>query len=209
MKKKVLLVDGHHLVREGLARLLCELPTVAELTQYGAGEEALRALRESREAPALAVFDVKLDGILHGIDLATALRREFPDTRLLVLTNDRKRSMIDAMVQAGADAYLLKTCSVNELEAAVLALLAGETMLSPGMMSQARPQASEPSLQELSRREREVLTLVSRGGTTKSIAKDLEISPKTVEKHRGKISKKLDLHSVAELTRFAIDNELV
>lgn len=118
--------------------------------------------------------------------------------------------MVEAAVQAGAGAYLLKTSNFEDLKQAIDAVNQGKTYLSAEIsrIAESNGAAGEHPLRTLSRRERQVLTLIARGGTTKSIAHELGISPKTVEKHRGKLARKLDIHSVAELTRFAIENEL-
>ena len=211
----ILVVDGHHIVREGLACLLSRMEGVASVAQAASGEEALRIAKEGGNRYEVVVFDLVLEGILHGIDLAAAFRRELPETRLIALSADRRRAMVEAALQAGASAYVTKSDTLDALKAAITAVREGRTYLAPELAAVTNGNGNGnghretgPSLRLLSPRERQVLTLIARGGTTKSIASDLGISPKTVEKHRGKLARKLDIHSVAELTRFAIENEL-
>jgi DNA-binding NarL/FixJ family response regulator len=210
MAISVMVVDGHHIVREGLVCLLHRLDEIGSVEQAASGEEALRKAREMEPAPRLVVMDLRLEGILHGIDLAAAFRREVPDASIMVLTDERHRGMVEAAIQAGASGYLLKTSTFEDFKQALTTITEGKTYLSPEIsrMAEGNGANGEHPLRMLSRRERQVLTLIARGGTTKSIAHDLGISPKTVEKHRGKLARKLDIHSVAELTRFAIENEL-
>lgn len=209
MNKNILIVDGHHIVRRGLACLLQRMDGVENVVEAASGEEALRLVREGQPSPDVVVMDLSLEGILHGIDLAAALRREKNDLRIVVLTNERRKGTVEAVLQAGANAYLVKTCREEELKRAVDGT-ESKPFLSPELqrLEVATGNGHHNGMQSLSRRERQVLTLIARGGTTKSIAADLGISPKTVEKHRGKLARKLNLHSVAELTRYAIENEM-
>lgn len=210
MAMNVIVVDGHHIVREGLVCLLHRLDEVAHVEQAASGEEALRKAREMDPPPRMVVMDLRLEGILHGIDLTSTFRKELPEMGIVVLTDQRHRGMVEAAMQAGASAYLLKTSYFEDLKHAIQAVSEGKTYLSAEIsrIAEGNGAAGEHPLRMLSRRERQVLTLIARGGTTKSIAHELGISPKTVEKHRGKLARKLDIHSVAELTRFAIENEL-
>ncbi len=206
----VLVVDGHHIVREGLVCLLHRLDEIGTVEQAASGEEALRKAQEMDPNPSLIIMDLRLEGILHGIDLATSFRRELPDSRIIVLSDERHRGMVEAAMQSGVNAYLLKTCHFEDLKQGIASVNEGKAYLSAEIsrMAEGDGAAGEHPLRILSRRERQVLTLIARGGTTKSIAHELGISPKTVEKHRGKLARKLDIHSVAELTRFAIENEM-
>ena len=217
MDINILVVDGHHIVREGLACILGRMEGISSVAQAASGEEALRMAKEGPTRYEVVVMDLVLEGILHGIDLAAAFRRELPETRLIVLSADRRRAMVEASLQAGASAYVTKSDTLDALKAAIAAVQEGRTYLAPELASVTNGNGNGngnghretgPSLRLLSPRERQVLTLIARGGTTKSIASDLGISPKTVEKHRGKLARKLDIHSVAELTRFAMENEM-
>lgn len=210
MAMNVLVVDGHHIVREGLVCLLHRLDEIGTVEQAASGEEALRKAQEMDPNPSLIIMDLRLEGILHGIDLATSFRRELPDSRIIVLSDERHRGMVEAAMQSGVNAYLLKTCHFEDLKQGIASVNEGKAYLSAEIsrMAEGDGAAGEHPLRILSRRERQVLTLIARGGTTKSIAHELGISPKTVEKHRGKLARKLDIHSVAELTRFAIENEM-
>ncbi len=206
MGRHLLVVDGHHVVREALAEYFRSVLGASRVSRAASGEAALEMLRNGARRPELVIMDLKLDGSLHGLDLAERLCREWPGLPVVVLTNCHRPAVVRAALKAGVRAYLLKSCTVDELEAAVEAVLDGGRYLSPQLPAKAGD-APDPSV--LSPRERQVLTLIARGGTTKSIASDLGISPKTVEKHRGKISQKLGLNSVAQLTRLALDHELV
>lgn len=215
MDINVLVVDGHHIVREGIACLLGKMEGVRSVEQAASGEAALEMIRSGGEKPDVVVMDLVLEGVMHGIDLEQTLRREARDAKIVVISNDRRKPMIEAALHSGASAFLAKSSSRDELKQALTAVLEGRTYLAPELARLAAAEGNghngnghAPSLRVLSPRERQVLTLIARGGTTKSIASDLGISPKTVEKHRGKLARKLDIHSVAELTRFAIENEV-
>ncbi len=190
--------------------MLHRLDEIGTVEQAASGEEALRKAQEMDPNPSLIIMDLRLEGILHGIDLATSFRRELPDSRIIVLSDERHRGMVEAAMQSGVNAYLLKTCHFEDLKQGIASVNEGKAYLSAEIsrMAEGDGAAGEHPLRILSRRERQVLTLIARGGTTKSIAHELGISPKTVEKHRGKLARKLDIHSVAELTRFAIENEM-
>ncbi len=143
----------------------------------------------AKEGPTryeVVVMDLVLEGILHGIDLAAAFRRELPETRLIVLSADRRRAMVEASLQAGASAYVTKSDTLDALKAAIAAVREGRTYLAPELASVTNGNGNGngnghretgPSLRLLSPRERQVLTLIARGGTTKSIASDSRHQP--------------------------------
>ena len=207
----LLVVDGHHLVRQAIACLLERYENIESVEHAASGEEALRKARV--RAPDLVVMDLALEGILHGLDLIDSLRRELPETKVIVLTNDDRRSMVDGALQAGAVGYVSKRSNDEDLATAISSVLAGRNYIAREVAGSAQPEDGREklgdALRALSRRERESLVLIARGGTTKSIASELGISPKTVEKHRAKLARKLGIHSVAELTRFALQNEVL
>ncbi len=206
MGRNLLVVDGHHLVREALAAYFRSVFGAAKVETAASGEAALEKLQNGANDTHLVILDLKLDGVLHGLDLTATLARNWPGLPIVVLTNLCRRNLVEAALDAGARAYVLKSCRPEELKRAVEMALDGRRYLCDGLPTE---REGTPGLSMLSPRERQVLTLIARGGTTKSIASDLGISPKTVEKHRGKISQKLGIHSVAQLTRLALDYELV
>jgi DNA-binding NarL/FixJ family response regulator len=148
---------------------------------------------------------------LNGIDATRQITAEMPDTRVIALSMHSERQFIQGMLAAGVSGYLLKDCAFDELIGAVRAVLRGKTYLSPdiagvvveGFVSRAREIQTQNG-PVLTPREREVLQLIAEGVATKNIAEQLHLSVKTVESHRKHIMEKLDLHTVAELVKYAI-----
>jgi DNA-binding NarL/FixJ family response regulator len=205
---RILLADDHKITREGLRSLLekeSDMKVVAE------AEEGRTAVRLTRElVPHVVIMDVSMPD-LNGMEAARQITGESPDVRIIALSMHSDALFVTEMLKSGASGYLLKDCAFEELARAIRTVVVGKTYLSPAISGVvvddylhrlAKSDFSGP--QVLSSREREVLQLLAEGKSTKQIALKLHISAKTVETHRRQIMDKLDIHSVAELTKYAI-----
>ena len=208
MSIRILLADDHKITRQGLRSLLdkeFDMEVVAEAEQ---GRTAVRLVREL--SPQVVIMDVTMPD-LNGVEAARQIVSEFPDVKIIALSMHSDSLFVTEMLKSGASGYLLKDCAFEELARAIRTVVAGKTYLSPSIsgvvvddylhrLSKAVLSGSEV----LTDREREVLQLLAEGKSTKQIALKLHISVKTVETHRRQMMDKLDIHTVAELTKYAI-----
>jgi DNA-binding NarL/FixJ family response regulator len=205
----ILLADDHSLFRQGLAALLREQEDWQVVAEAGSGEDAVRLAAEWK--PRLAVIDVEMPGI-GGIEAARRIRDVSPQTRIVALSMYADAYYQDRMRDAGASAYVLKNEAIDQLVAAVRAVLRGEQHFPPPKGRQG-PVVAKRSARidkdELSARECEVLRLLAEGRRTAEIADLLGISPKTVETYRSRLMNKLDIDSLSGLIKFAIRAGLV
>jgi len=209
MAIRILLADDHQIVRGGFRSLLQQQRDLEVVGEAGDGRAALELAR--RLKPDMIVMDVAMPD-LNGVDATRQILRELPNVKVLALSMHPSRRVVTDMLRAGACGYLVKTCALEELVQAVRAVDAGKTYLSPEIaggvveeyVHRVAAGASGPSPAALSQREREVLQLVAEGKTTRQIAAALHVTVKTVETHRHNIMEKLKVHSVAELTKYAI-----
>lgn len=211
MAIRILLVDDHELVRSGFRRLL---DGRADIEVVGEAENGRKALEMVEKLlPNIVIMDVAMPD-LNGTDATRKIVKDYPNTKVLALSMHSSRRVISEMLQAGASGYLLKSSALEELLNAVLVVNKGKTYLAPDVAGtivadyldrQKNPSYFDPSESStLSNREREILQLVSEGLSNKNISTSLKISIKTVEAHRFSIMHKLNIRSVAELTKYAI-----
>ena len=211
MKKKIriLLVDDHRMVRQGFRMILEAQEDMEVIGVAGNGHDAVEMARNLK--PDVVVMDVPMPG-LNGIEAARRIREAEPLVRVLALSVHRDGVYVREIVRAGAEGYILKESADSELIAAVRAVAAGNSYLSPevagAVLKDYRKHATNP-LDLLSSREREVLQSIAEGKTNKEIATNLSLSVYTVDGHRTRIMEKLGLHSIGELVRFAVRNGLV
>lgn len=211
-KTRVMLADDHALVRAGLRRILEAQPDLLVCGEEADGESALRSLPAAN--PDVLVLDLTMPG-LDGFEVLRRAKRGRPDLKVLVLTMHANPEYVQRAITDGADGYLLKDSAVQDLVAAIEAVSEGRAYYSPQIQARLAEilragKESEPRpVDLLTDREREVLRLVAEGLATKEIAARFDISARTVETHRANIMRKLDLHSVARLTQFAIREGLV
>lgn len=211
----VLLADDHEVVLDSLAMMIGSLEGVAVLATAKSGQEALNRL-------ASTPVDVVLSDMhmpeLNGIELALRLREHHPATKLILLTMEEEPETIRAAMQAGVWGYVLKRATKKELEKAIFSVAEGTKYFTEEVHRQlaqieneTTPNGHETpeSVQSLSKREIEIIRLIVSEVSSQEIAGQLFISPSTVETHRRNIFKKLDIHSVVALTRFAIRNKIV
>jgi len=212
-KKRIVIAEDHTILREGLKALLSQDPGLEIVGEARDGLDAVRVISELK--PDLALMDLSMPR-MSGIDAIREVKRCCPDTKVLVLTVHKTEEYVIASLKAGANGYLLKESTHQELLHAVSHVLDGRPYLSPGISDtiisgylSGRKDDVHTSLDTLSQREKEVLKLIAEGHKNKEIAEYLFISVKTVEKHRDNIMKKLNLHSTLALAKFAMENGLV
>lgn len=207
MSIKILLADDHPLVRAGLRAVLAAEPDLEVVAEAADGRQALTAARQHR--PEVVVMDITMPG-LNGIEATRQMVHDL-GVRVVALSTHGDRQFVAAMLQAGALGYLIKSVAAEDLVAAIRAVAAGRAYLGAQITGvvvsdylQRLDQIDSADHEELTPREREVLQLIAEGHTTTAIAELLHLSPKTVESHRANVMKKLDLHTVAELTKWAV-----
>ncbi len=208
MDIKVLIVDDHKIMREGLRFLLKDKASIKVVGEAENGREALSMVRDL--TPDIVIMDIAMPD-LNGMQATRMILNEFPDTRIIALSSHSGKEFVTGMFKAGASGYLLKDCAFDELLDAVKAVNAKHTYLSREISDVLVKEFvfnvhsdKETKQDELSSREKEVLQLIAEGKSTKIIAEQLFISVKTVESHRKKIMQKLDMFTVSELTKYAI-----
>lgn len=208
MSIRVLLSDDHRIVREGLRTLLEKEPDIDVVAEAEDGRSTVELVRRLR--PQAVVMDITMPN-LNGIEATRQITKEVPDVKVLALSIHSDRRFVMEMLRAGATGYLIKDCASEELVSAIRTVLNNQTYLSPKIADIVRrdylhqgPKADTSVFSILTAREREVLQFMAEGKTTKHVASCLDVSVKTIETHRQHIMAKLNLHSLAELTKYAI-----
>jgi DNA-binding NarL/FixJ family response regulator len=207
---RLLLADDHTLVRAGLRKLLEEIEGVTVVAEADNGEQAVALAAQHR--PDIALLDIGMPG-MNGLQAAAAILRDLPDTRVLMLSMHADEAYVSRALALGASGYLAKDAATLELQAALEAVAAGQTYLSSrltGRLPESRGRRGEgPQRPALTARQIEVLKLLALGRSTKEIAFELQLSPKTVETHRAQIMERLGVRDLASLVRYAIRNGLI
>ena len=211
---RVVVVDDHTLMRQGLVGLLDEDPDLVVVGQAGDASSALDVIEDMR--PDVVLMDVGLPGV-SGLELTVRVKRIVPDIRVLVLTMYEREDYLFQALQAGASGYVLKGADIQDLLTAVRTVARGDTYVYQSLtgklvadyLSRIEDGADRRDYDGLSRREREVLALIAEGLTTSQIAERLYLSPHTVQTHRDHVMTKLDLHSRVALTKYAIRKGLI
>ncbi len=208
MSIRILLADDHKIVRDGL-RTLIEKETGMEV--IGEAENGRKALKIAQKIrPNVVIMDVTMPD-MNGIEAARKIVTEIPGVRVIALSMHSDRRFVLGMLEAGASGYLIKDCAFDELAKAVRSVATGQTYLSPsiadvlvkGYLDKVNEKISV-ARSPLTEREREILQLLAEGQSSKEIAAHLGVSVKTVETHRRNMMQKLNMRSVAELTKYAI-----
>jgi DNA-binding NarL/FixJ family response regulator len=211
---RIVIAEDHRILREGLRFLLSSNPDFEIVGEAEDGRGAIRCVDKLR--PDLVLMDLSMPK-MNGLDAIAEVKNHCPDTKVLVLTVHKAEEYVFESLKAGADGYLLKDATHNELMLAVGNVLEGKPYLSPGIsgnlvagyLKGRKPSKPKLSLEILTRRERQVLKLIGEGHKNKEIADYLCVSVKTVEKHRANLMNKLDLHSGSALTAYAMEKGLI
>jgi DNA-binding NarL/FixJ family response regulator len=208
MNIRVLLVDDHAIIREGLRSLLEKQPEMEVVADTDDGRKAFDLVREL--LPDIIIMDITMRG-LNGIEATRRIIDEFPAVKVIALSIHSKRRYVTDMLSAGASGYILKECLFDELAQAIKAVAAGGRYLSPRITDivvndyiKHLSTTTNSPFEALKTREREVLQLVAEGKSTKQIALELHVSTKTIEANRRQVMEKLHAHSIAELTKYAV-----
>jgi DNA-binding NarL/FixJ family response regulator len=208
MTVRILIADDHKILREGLKSLLEKQPEFAVVAE---AQDGLSAISEAKKhKPDIAILDIGMPD-LNGIEVTRRIRSEMAETRVIALSMHADRRFVMGILEAGAKGYLLKDSAFAELVTAVTAVAKGKMYLSPSIAEtvvknslEKLDRKDEGSSVLLSGREREVLQMIAEGKSTKEIALKLFVSTKTVETHRKQIMDKLNIRTVAGLTKYAI-----
>jgi len=206
VKTRILLVDDHDLMRDGLRAVLEKEPGLEVVGEAATGRQAVARAEVLR--PDVVIMDVAMRD-LNGIEATKRIHVAMPEVRIVALSSHTQRSFVTSILRAGASAYVLKANAYSQLRRAVQSVLAGRSFLCEEiagvMVEELRRSSSEAEAAgPLSSREREIVQLVAEGHSSGEIASQLHVSPNTVETHRRNIMRKLGLHGVADLTRYAI-----
>lgn len=213
-KIRVLLADDHTILRAGLKMMLNAQPDIEVIGEASDGRQALQEAQ--RLLPDVIIMDITMPDC-NGIEATRQVKRLLPETRVLVLTMHENEEYLFQMLRAGASGYMLKEAADTELISAIRVVSSGRFYLSPSAQSmmvsdylqRVRTGEERDSYGALTEREREILKLVAEGHTNNQIAERLFISPKTVDTHRTHIMDKLNLHSRAELVKYAMRRGLL
>jgi DNA-binding NarL/FixJ family response regulator len=211
-KIRTLIADDHEIVRQGL-KLLLQNEDCEVVAEYSTGREAVEGAKQVR--PDVAILDISMPD-LNGVEATQQITKQVPDTKVVVLTMHDSEELARKVLEAGARGYVLKSDAARDLANAVKSVFRGKPffsgkineMLLRGYLDGSR-QSAGPAIPELTPREREVVQLLAEGKSSKEVASILGTSPATVETQRAKIMQKLDLHSVTDLVRYAIRNNII
>jgi DNA-binding NarL/FixJ family response regulator len=205
---RIILADDHNIVRQGLKSLIENELGLDIVGEAGTGRIAVQLTRDLK--PDLVIMDVSMPD-LNGIEATRQIMGLLPEVKVLGLSMHSDKRFVAGILKAGASGYLLKDCAFEEMAGAIRAVVGGGTYLSPGVAGpviqdylQRLTENDYDVSPTLSPREREVLQLLAEGRSTKTIAGNLGLSVKTIETHRRQVMEKLNVHSIAELTKYAI-----
>src|SRR5437868_6976041 len=209
----VLLAEDHHIVREGFRSLLKHEPDIEVVGEAETGRQAVQLTRKLR--PEVVVMDIAMP-LLNGLEATRQIRKEFPGTKVLILSAHSDDAYVDQVTLLGASGFLLKQTSSDVLATAIREIHKGNTFYSPSVSKRLKGQQAldrsgnfKQKTNRLSSREVEVLQLIAEGKPNKQVAAELGVSFKTVDKHRQHLMAKLDIHDLAGLTRYAIAEGII
>ena len=211
-KIKVLIVDDHTIVRDGICALLALAGDVEVVGEAANGNEALQKVKELM--PDVVLMDIAMP-ILGGLEATRRIRKEFPRTKVLILTQHEDKEFVFPVIEAGASGFISKVAASSELTSGIRSIHQGDSYLSPSiarlLLEDYRlgaGRAHDP-YEQLTGRERDVLKLVAEGHTTQEIANILVITPKTVEGHKTSLMAKLGIHNRVELVKYALRKGII
>ncbi len=212
MKIKVLIADDHLLFREGLVQLLLSSPDIEVVAQAKDGKDAIEKARQF--TPEVILIDIGMP-VMNGIEATRVIKQEMPDVKVIAVSMHSDKQYVSGILKAGADGYLLKNTTYQQLTEAIKSVHNGKKTLSDDIANVVISGYLQPSssgaddLEKLSERERKVLQLYAEGKTTREIAEQLFISIKTVGTHKQHIQKKLDLSSTTDMIKYALKKGLI
>jgi DNA-binding NarL/FixJ family response regulator len=214
LKQKVLIAEDHAILREGLRSLLADTPELEIVGEATDGQEAIYLSRQLE--PHLVLMDLSMPNI-NGTEAMRTIKRYNPVIKIIVLTVHRSEEYVRATLDAGANGYVLKDDTRDDLLNAITNAQKGNVYLSPGICDKVINGYLDSSTctnfsapwDQLTVREREITKLIAEGKKSREVAEYLSVSLKTVEKHRANLMRKLDLHNVSAITKYAIENKLV
>ena len=206
MSIKILLADDHTIIRQGLRSLLDKESDIEVVAEAADGRIAIQLVK--KHLPDIVIMDVTMPN-LNGVNATRQITSNFPQVKVIALSIHSNKRFVTDMLKAGASGYILKECLFDEFVQAIRAVAGGISYLSPKITGMVVSDYVERLLANyskpvLSQREHEVLQLLAEGKSTKKIALELHVSPKTIEANRRQIMEKLNIHSIAELTKYAI-----
>ena len=212
-KIRVLLVDDHPIVREGIKSALSKRKNISIVGEAATGEEAM--VKARKLSPDVILMDINMPG-LSGLETSRRLRKSVPDSKILAVTMHENREYVLEMTQLGARGYVFKDSSPSELLRAIEAVHSGEFFFSPRASQQllksflkGEPRTNSQATVDLSKREKDVLQLITEGFKTKEIARLLGVTDRTVETYRHRLMTKLSVHSIATLIKHAVTKGIV
>lgn len=211
MSIKVLLVDDHKIIRDGLSAILQAEDDICVIAEAGSGQEALDKV--NRSVPDVVVMDLTLPD-MGGMQVTRRILAEYPNIKVLILTMFLDENCVFESLEAGARGYLAKDCAAEELVAAIRSVYQGKPYFCTGCQEIMLKKCVASSISAhttpvLTKRETEVLKLTAQGLCTKEIAFQLGISIKMIEAHRSNVRRKLELNSIAQLATYALKNGLI
>ncbi len=213
----ILIVDDHQMIREGIQASLSDTPDIRIVGEAGTGDEALEKLA-AHPSVKVVVMDISLGDGQDSTDITQKLLKQFPQIQVLVLTMHDEEAHITTMLQAGATGYLLKDTGMDELVTAIRTVSSGDTyfckrvadtMMEKFMQKKKSVKVGGIPVEQLTKREREILQLIAEEFTNQEIAEKLFISPRTVDTHRRNLILKLNVKNTAGLVRYAIKQNLI
>ncbi len=213
-KIRMLVVDDHTIVRDGICALLALAADIEVVGEAENGREAVEKVKQL--APDVVLMDIVMP-IMDGLEATRRIRKEFPETKVLVLTQYDEEEYIFSIIEAGAKGFISKTAASSELASGIRAVHHGASFLSPtaakvfveDFQLGASMRGKQDPYHQLTNREREVLKLVAEAYTTREIADILAVSPKTVEGHKTNLMDKLDIHNKTDLIKYAIRKGII
>jgi len=212
-KIRVLVVDDHTIVRDGICALLALAGDIEVVGEAANGSEALEKVKELQ--PNVVLMDIAMP-IMGGLEATRRIRKEFPRTRVIVLTQYDDKEYVFSIIEAGASGFISKTAASSELTQGIRSVYHGDSFLSPSVAKllvenyqHGGERISQDPYEQLTDRERDVLKLVAEGFTTQEIASILKVTPKTVEGHKTNLMAKLDIHNRIELVKYALRKGII
>lgn len=213
-KIRVLVTDDHAIVRDGICALLALTGDIEAVGEASNGREALEMVRKL--APDVVLMDIAMP-LMDGLEATRRIHKEFPQAKVIVLTQYEDREYVLPVIEAGASGFVSKTAASSELTSAIRSVYRGDSFLSPSIArllvedyrELAKVGKSRDTSEQLTGREREILKLLAEGHSTPEIARMLVISPKTVERHKTNLMAKLDIHNRLDLFKYALRKGII